>query len=43
MPGWPNHDDRRPYQVKLVKNLGAIDPKEGTVPGIERNRMRAAG
>ena len=29
---------------KIVKNLGVIDPKEGTVPGFgEPGRMRAAG
>ena len=29
---------------KIVKNLGVIDPKEGTVPGFgEPSRLRAAG
>ncbi len=30
-------------QFKIVKNLGVIDPKEGTVPGFQTNRMRAVG
>ncbi len=30
-------------QFKIVKNLGAIDPREAIVPGFATNRMRAAG
>jgi ABC-type branched-subunit amino acid transport system substrate-binding protein len=30
-------------QFKIVKNLGVIDPKEGTVPGFQTSRTRAVG
>jgi ABC-type branched-subunit amino acid transport system substrate-binding protein len=30
-------------RFKIVKTLGAIDPKEATVPGFQTSRMRAVG